>query len=552
MDGTNKGSIQELPTFQRFQRFQRLGCWQSWQSLKSWQSWQWGKGVGLVNGVSEVAMRVLLLAMPNVMVGLDRTGKFPNLGVASLAGNVEGCDVKIADLVLVRRRIGEYVVRLVKDYRPHLVGLSCMSFQYATAIALAKLIKAVDASVRIVLGGYHPTLLYEEIGERPEGETIDFIVRGEGEATFRELVEALSSGSGMEEIPGLSYKMDGTFRHNRPRGLLDLSAIRPPDRTVRLLQGFSVFGRKSDAIETSRGCTFQCKFCSIGPMYGRTFRTYAIPRVIEDIWDARRYGAELLFIVDDNITLDGTRLEAICDAIVGHRLDDLHYFVQTSVRGIASSERLVRKMARAGFKAVFLGLENVSRRNLAFLSKDQRVAEWAEAAVAYLREHKILTIGGLILGQPEDTEEDFWANYVFARRLKLDGPLFFVATPHVKTALREELKREGLITNETDYSWYNGSKANIRTHVLSSDDIDRLVMQMYARYLDLAYLKFTNIWRVYPEFFAHRLIKDVPKVLRGQILRRLSSGEDTALAGARKRDHARRKKWLLEASCGSQ
>lgn len=491
-------------------------------------------------------MRVLLLAMPNVMVGLDRTGKFPNLGIASLAGNVEGCDVKIADLVLVRRGIGDYVARLVKDYRPDLVGLSCMSFQYGTAVALARIIKRVDASFRTALGGYHPTLLYEEIGEGPEGKTIDFIVRGEGEATFRELVEALGAGSDMEEIPGLSYKQNGRFHHNRPRQLLDLSAIRPPDRAARLLRRFSVFGRKSDVIETSRGCTFQCKFCSIGHMYGRTFRTYAIPRVMEDVRDAQRYGAQALFIVDDNITLDVARLEAICDAIVGNRLNNLHYFVQASVQGMASSERLVRKMARAGFKGVFLGLENVSRRDLIFLSKDGRVAEQAEAAVAYLREHKILTIGGLILGQPEDTEQDFWANYTFARRLKLDGPLFFVATPHAKTALREELMRKGLITNEADYSWYNGSKANIRTHYLSSDDIDRLVMQMYARYLDLAYLKFTNIRHVYPKFFVYRLIKDVLRYLRRQMLRRLSSGEDAALAGARKRDHAQRRKWLLE------
>ncbi len=143
-----------------------------------------------------------------------------------------------------------------------------------------------------------------------------------------------------------------------------------PNRDARLLtRGFNSLGIPIDSVETSRGCTQGCKFCSINLMYGRRFRKFAIDRVIADIQDAEAHGAGSIFFPDDNITLDPKRLERLCQAIIDAGLTHLRYKTQASASGIASSKQLVDKMGEAGFDGVFFGVESINKRNLEFLGK---------------------------------------------------------------------------------------------------------------------------------------------------------------------------------------
>lgn len=458
-------------------------------------------------------LKVILLAMPDSVPGFDVATFIPNLGLVSLAGNIDEriCDIKVADLVLVKRSFMSYVENLLMEYSPDIVGLSCMSFQYKNAINLAKLVKNYNKNIMVVLGGYHPTLMFKEISESPESKFIDFIVRGEGEATFRELINNIYSGKGYEDIAGLSYKMNDSFHHNQQRTLLSLNEIELPKRDVRLLtEGFHSFGLKADAIETSRGCTNNCKFCSINHMYGRSFRTYNIDRVIADIKDARKHGARALGIMDDNITLDLKRLEMLCDAIIDARLNLMHYSVQASVRGIAYSEKLVKKMADAGIKLIFLGIESISQSGLNFLGKSNMTTDQTKKAVKYLRNNGIICAGGFILGNPDDNENSFWDIFNIASELRIDIPLFFILTPHAKTEIRDELLSQGLVTNPDDFSTYNGFLANIRTKYLSPEDIDKIALRIYDAYHNrLEYVKWTQVRKIYPAYFWKLVIKQI-------------------------------------------
>ena len=136
-----------------------------------------------------------------------------------------------------------------------------------------------------MVGGYDPSLAIEAY----QVEGIDFIVRGEGEVTFRELLRAMEGGSGFDRIPGLTYREGKTWRQNlaRPVHKLEGDEIRLPNRAARVLDGYTMMGRQVDVVETSRGCTFDCSFCSIIEMRGRNFHTYSFDRVIADIRDAR-------------------------------------------------------------------------------------------------------------------------------------------------------------------------------------------------------------------------------------------------------------------------
>jgi len=466
-------------------------------------------------------IKALLLGMPESNERFNQVMTLQNLGLVSLAGNVDPtiCEVKVADLFPIRKRWEDYVLGVLKEYSPDIVGLSFMSFQYRSAIKLSKLIKDHDQNIKIVIGGYHPTLMYEEMSESPDFQNIDFIVRCEGEGTFRELIESLNKDSGYEKIKGLSYRENGTFYHNPSRELLDLNMVQPPNRNSRLItKGFSIYGLPSDSIETSRGCTYKCKFCSISQMYGRSFRTYEIDRVIADIRDAKEHGAKSIFIIDDNITLDLRRLETLSEEITKQKLNTIHYAVQTTVKGMASSERLVQKMADAGMRTVFIGVESIKKDKLDYLAKGSSTSEDTKKAVKYLKDNNIIISAGFILGMPDDDEKALWDVYDTAWELKIDIPFFSILIPHLKTEMRDELLEQGLVVNADEYHRYELFSSNIKTKYLSAKDLDGIVSDMYFKYMvNPKYLWFNKIRKTFPAYFYKTALVQIPYVIRDAI-----------------------------------
>src|SRR5205823_6579286 len=157
---------------------------------------------------------------------------------------------------------------------------------------------------------------------------------------------------------------------------LDHGDVRPPNRSARVLTGYTVLGRQVDIVETSRGCTYDCSFCSIIEMRGRNFHTWSFDRVIADIADARDHGARAIFIVDDNITLNVARFLGLCRAIRSAGLHKIDYIVQGMTSAFAASgDELGQAMRDAGFRYVFLGIENVLDQDLAFLRATAKNAQ---------------------------------------------------------------------------------------------------------------------------------------------------------------------------------
>ena len=461
-------------------------------------------------------MKILLLSSPVVQPDFDRIARLPNLGLASLAAHVDDrCTVHVADIHGLKNH-RDYVRKAVNGY--DLVGITAMSFQYQEALALARIAK--EAGAETVFGGYHPTLAAEEIGKSPDATLIDYIVRGEGEATFRELVLAKMAGGSPKEILGLSYHEGERMVHNPGRPLLNVEEIKMPNRDARLLtRGFNSLGIPIDSVETSRGCTQGCKFCSINLMYGRRFRKFAIDRVIADIQDAEAHGAGSIFFPDDNITLDPKRLERLCQAIIEAGLTHLRYKTQASASGIASSKQLVDKMGEAGFDGVFLGVESINKRNLEFLGKG-KMSNDAEKAVQYLHDNNIIVSTGLIGGNPDDDEEDMWENFKLARRLKVDVPIFYISTPYPRTQMRAELEEMGLVT-KNDFTKYDGLHANLRTKHLSDEEVQYITWQMNARYYDLDWFRYNKVKRLYPGWFFQETLRLAPFYAKRKLALRL-------------------------------
>ncbi len=420
-------------------------------------------------------MKVILMSMPDAVPILvhEAAVHIPNLGIASIGGNIDSChDVFIVDLIRKRRSVKKYIKKILATIEPDLVGLSAMAWQYDTCTKIAHLIKELLPTTKIVIGGYHATLMGEEIGQTEDMQWVDFLIRGEGEETCRRLVNALAGDDVMTEIPSLSYKVNGQIIHN-PRGKnLDLSMLKRPIRDKRRLTwGYHLMHMPMEAMETSRGCTRSCNFCSMKNMYGRTFRAYPIDRVVEDI-DEIYYGLKVksILITDDNMVLNPSRVMELCDAIIARKYKNLKLYVQADCITMATREDMVEKMGRAGFKSVFLGIENGSRKNLGVAGKGD-IVNASMQAIANCHKHGMMVIGGLIFGFPGDDAQSIKENYQFFKELGADASYCQIITPYPKTGMRDSLLVNGLVSNKTDLKKYNGLWANVRTNHLSSDEL---------------------------------------------------------------------------------
>ena len=426
-------------------------------------------------------MRILLLSMPDSFEHMPTVAiRMPNGALASLAGNIDAHHhVAIADLVLAQARVRETVGRLVQQIEPDIVGLSVMTFQRGTARRLISFIRSMRPQAFIVVGGYDPSLAPDAWTHRDLG--VDAIVRGEGELTFRDLIRALEQGAPLSTVPGVWYRQGVTVNRNPPRPIarVEDGTIRLPNRGARVLSGYTVLGRQVDVVETSRGCTFDCSFCSIIEMRGRNFHRFPLARVMADIADARQRGARAVFFVDDNITIDVPRFHELCQAIIDAGFNDVDYVIQGMTAPFAmEGETLAPLMKKAGFRYVFLGIENILEDDLLFLkarSKNTRHGQGertntALAAIDILHRYGMFVVGGLIVGNPDDTRESIAANLSFARR-HIDWPYIQHPTPYPGTPMtRDFIDRDLVVNRRVDE--YDGTTAVTRTAHLDAEEIE--------------------------------------------------------------------------------
>jgi radical SAM superfamily enzyme YgiQ (UPF0313 family) len=497
-------------------------------------------------------MQILLLSMPDSFEHTPTVAiRMPNGALASLAGNVDPQhQVAIADLVLVQSSVQATLVRLVEQLQPRLVGLSVMTFQRGTARRVISLIRSLKPDVLVAVGGYDPSLAPEAWTDPTLG--VDFIVQGEGDLTFRDLLRALEGQNSLSAIPGLWFRTTAGFQRNPPRPVASLGSgdVRLPARAGRVLSGYTMMGRPIDVVETSRGCTFDCSFCSIIEMRGRNFHRFTIDRVIADITDARARGATSIFIVDDNITIDVPRFESLCRAIIAHGLHDVEYLVQGMTAAIAThGTTLAPLMRKAGFRYVFLGIENVLADDLVFLkatAKNSRhktggAQNTTQAAIDILHQHGMFIVGGLIVGNPDDTPEAIETNLAYARKY-VDWPYIQHPTPYPGTPMTKEFRERGLIVN-TRVEEYDGTSAVTRSAHLDAEDIE------FMRWKAERWMKVRHMpaaLRAHPLFVARNASRMLSHTFRGTTWRSLVGLESSRDTFRRYREIRARERQYLD------
>jgi len=330
--------------------------------------------------------------------------------------------------------------------RSDLVGISTITNTAPEAYAIMDRIKQ-QGDIPVVMGGPHVTFLPEEALEKGA----DFVIRGEGEYSFIALVKAIMEGrSDFRSIPGLSFKEDGRFLHNpAPQQLERLDDLPWPDLT--LIKNFQKI--RIVPVMTSRGCPYNCKFCSVTKMFGRRYRFRETESVLEELEVLHeRSPRASVFFYDDNFTANPRRTKELLRGMIERGITP-KWTAQARVE-VVRDEEMVQLMRESGCFFLYLGLESINPRTLESYRKKQTVEDISNA-VKILHKHRIKVHGMFVLGSDEDDIETIRDTVRFAKGLKIDTVQFLILTPLPGTETYDELCQQGRIF-VTDWSKYTG------------------------------------------------------------------------------------------------
>lgn len=311
-----------------------------------------------------------------------------------------------------------------------LVGISSLFTPYAEyALMTAEAVKAYNPGCKIVLGGHHPTALYNSV---MENSAVDFVIRGEGEESMPLLAAAIKENKSPDLVPGIVYrKKDGMLHVNKP-ALIDNLDKRSLPAINLLKHNFYKRGKRASAvISASRGCPMKCSYCSVGGLSYLKYRKRSVESVIREL-DKNITGNKAAFIdfEDENLTLDKKWFTALLHEIKsrfigsGIELRAMNGLLPTSL-----DEDMVYLMKDSGFKTLNLSLGSSSSEQLKRFGRPD-VREAFDRALLFAEKHGLKTVGYIIAGAPFQRPEDSVSDLLYlAERRVLAGVSIFYPSP---------------------------------------------------------------------------------------------------------------------------
>ncbi|OLB10066.1 MAG: hypothetical protein AUG80_10185 [Candidatus Rokubacteria bacterium 13_1_20CM_4_68_9] len=349
-----------------------------------------------------------------------------------------------------------------------LVGISAITSTAPQSYRLADKVRAAGGIV--VLGGTHTSFLPEEGLEHA-----DFVIRGEGEFAFQELVDAIRRGDGFEKIQNLSYRQDGRVVNNPERPKIPNLDVNPiPD--YKLISGWKPGGVIS--VATSRGCPFSCTFCSVPGMYGHAFRTHSIERVLQEL--TLHKGNMYTFFADDIFTANKKRVKELLRGMIDRNLTP-EWGAQVRTETVDDPE-LLQMMRDANCFNVYVGFESINPRTLKLFQKKQDLAK-IERAIERFHAHKIRIHGMFVVGSDEDDVETIDATADFALKHDIDSIQFMILTPIPGSPDWDHLYNRGeKYVISRNWSFYDGHHAVHQPRRMSPYELQMAAINAMAKF----------------------------------------------------------------------
>ena len=456
-------------------------------------------------------MKILLISPPTNSVIKEILGTTgAPIGLAYLASMVrDEDDVKIVDSLANNLSFND-VRNIIKKYDPDLIGLTATTSMIKDAYKVAKIAKDINEEVKIVIGGPHVTFMAERTLE--ECNCIDYVVRGEGELTFKELVEHLKGKKEIKAIKGLTYRKNGGIYNNDPRPLIkNIDEIPIPSYDLLPMEKYKVDGIAFGTIITSRGCPFNCIFCSSSLQFGKKWRGHSVERVMKELHILHdEYKRKEIEFLDDTFTLNRKRAIEIARRI-GKELD-LSWTASSRVNTF--SKEVAEAMAAGGAHTVYFGMESGSQKTLDFIGKGIKI-EQSFLAAKNAKESGLNTLGSFIIGFPYENRDDVKKTIKFAKKVGVNLAQFTVATPYPGTRLWEIALKEKLIQS-FDWTKYTTLYPVMKLKNFTFNEIMKWLRRAYASF----YLR--------PKFFIWDLIKN-----HGFIMKKVIAHIGTLISAAK-------------------
>ena len=397
------------------------------------------------------------------------------LGIAYLAESLRagGFDVEFRDL---HDHEWNEVEKLISDISPDIVGISCFTFGRMESLRAAALAKRVKPDTTVVMGGPHASFFPEQM---LMNESVDVVVLGEGEVTIVELARSLAEKGDLDQIQGIAYKKHGRIYRNSPRPRVKtLDEFKFP-----AYDAFDITQYKSPEIPpqysdlpgthviTSRGCPFQCRFCSVNHFFNGKWAFRSPENVVDEVEKLiHTLGVKHIYFSDDLFTLNHDRTMAICREILDRRLDFV-WMAETRVDCV--NEEMLYWMRKAGCYRLYYGVESGSPKILKSINKGFTVKQ---VKTAFNITHKagIEPCCFLMVGNPGETPETICETVNLILEIRPTAlPIIGITTILPATDQYELSKKQGLITD--DY-WLSDAPPPLYTGEYSVDDLIYLQM----------------------------------------------------------------------------
>lgn len=399
-------------------------------------------------------MKILLINPPaqNTLKGnnppiIDQErGYNPPLGLLYIAGYLEkytSHKVEVLD-THVEELSWEELETKVRNIKPDIVGITAMTFTLIDVLKTAKLVKKIFNDIKIVLGGPHVYIYPDETISLKE---IDFLVLGEGEITFAELVSNIDDVEELKKIKGLVFKSNGKIINTGMREFIaNLDEIPHPARHLVPYKKYSSLLAKRQPITTmitSRGCPYNCSFCA-RPHLGKRFRARSAKNVVHEMQECVNLGINEFLIYDDTFSIDRQRVLNICDEIINKKLD-IGWDIRVRVDTV--DEEMLKRLKQAGCERIHYGVEAGTEKILKVLRKGITLDQ-AEYAFKLTKKIGISTLAYFMIGSPTETKEDILQTIEFAKKLNPDFVHITITTPFPETYIYKKGLEEKIIKKD--------------------------------------------------------------------------------------------------------
>ncbi|MGD9129514.1 MAG: radical SAM protein [Candidatus Woesebacteria bacterium] len=435
---------------------------------------------------------------PENAYGINSETVEPPLGLGYLAAVAEERDFscEIIDANILELKIAQ-VLRIIKQKKPKIVGINVNLYSYKVALKLADKIKKALPKTTVILGGPTPTSAPRQVMKACK---TDAVCIGEGENTLTEILDNYKQGKHLfRSVAGMMYRSSSGKRimNNKPRAFIrNIDTI--PFPAYHLFPDLNKY--KSRAVKkpfapllTSRGCPFQCVFCS-KDVFKYACRMRSPENVIDEIdMLVKKFGVKQLDILDDNFTINKKRTERILDLIIKRKYD-LHINLQSGVRTEGIDTKIIRKMKKAKIFKIPFGVESGDPLILKRIKKQLNLKK-VLACTKMAKKAGMKVYGFFMIGLPGDTAESMQKTIDFAIKMNPNIANFSITIPFPGTELYQTVKKEGKFLVDMDNGIDAGFYANKVFYELEGMDKD-VVLSYYQKAMKSFYFRPKKIFEL--------------------------------------------------------